>query len=373
MTDPMKNTDHQDTITSTTLDIPIIGNVISGSTELVVSENIVTDLKMQDSFEELVKCSKSYRTKVKQLANARNSVLGAIARFIEAAEGNVAIIRAFVEGHGYTWPQANAVNPAESAMVKMFIYPDDDIAIVGNRVSEAAKIVKVLVTQGHTSPDSAKTFISGNGGIKGIYGKFGNDGHPKPEPEASVEGSEAALTPSSKAEQSAVAESTGTSQSVVSVKANIIDLTAELAEAEARRKEVVKSATVANEKYQKAVSEVEQAAKKEAEQAETKVYDLAKEKENRLKEEAAQAAEEAKQAESRVEVLETLKTTSCLGKGTFYDGTIPSSPFFEKGEHAGFSFLLVHNNGDGSFDVIGNLTPNHESFMGITNRTFLKS
>ena len=112
-----------------------------------------------------------------EVRRERHEIAGGITALV-AALGTEEAIQSFAAEHGVAWPQENAVHPAYVALVRHFMYPDDDPQDVAPRISEWARAIAVLIRQGHVG-EQAAAFLEEHGSVRGVYGSFDSSGNPK--------------------------------------------------------------------------------------------------------------------------------------------------------------------------------------------------
>jgi hypothetical protein len=359
--------------------LPNTGKATDGSVAVPATETPVAallsgmpDLKVNELLVKMRKDRNGIIGKSKALNIARYRMSGDIAAYHALVGGDEATIRKLIEAEGGTWPEANAKNPAVRALVQHYLFPLEDCSSLQPRISEWCRIVVTLLAQGLASANAAQRFLEGNGGVRGVYSTYGEDGHLRPvEQTAEVNPTVSTDDPGKTAEGAAESACRAlimvpTSQ-IGAVPAVVISSTLDMTEEIAKTKAELMVIEAEAEAAGKALDEASNEAEAAADEAKA-AFASAVEEAERIAQEMAAIAEEA---ERRLEVLTRLKGVKVWGVGNF-GPDFPPSTMGDDWAHSGVSCVLIHTSADGTFRVISNVTPSWDEFEGILDSALIE-
>lgn len=338
-------------------------------------------------FAELKAESKKLAAKAQAVVNARFRQAGRCAGYIQTFGGDEGLIRADLESRGVDWPDANCLNPVETVLAREFIFEDEDCVALKNRVSEFARIIRHLVRMKITKADDALVYIKKNKGLRGLYAKLDADGNLRIEDEKEeVTGTDTIQTDAQKTETAQQAAEqpngwdsaqTGTVACAVTKKVEqvvadakvviadatgTLDLSSDAVRAEAAFKQIEAEALEA----EKLLKAAQMAAEAAAEKAEDELAGQIEEAQRIAMEKAAEVG----RAQRLLDLAQRVKKVPVWGDGRFTGEARPASMAGGEWAYGNVSCVLIHTDEEGTFHVIGNVTPPWQDFCGLIDTQF---
>lgn len=291
-------------------------------------------------------------------------------------------IREFAKSHGLPEPRSNAIFPEDMMCVLYYgdLNADRSDASVAVSISTMTKVVAVLRLK-NLSGDKARAFLQANGGIKGVYAGFDNQGQPKVKKKRQpVPGGRGGSHGSGSAKgepaenNKAQTEGAGSEGGTKTGRNEHEVETGEAVQA-LSLPPLISDAILARAKSDfETASMNAKAVQKEIAKLEGRTDNDAKGKLENFRAESKALVSKLEVGTKRVGMLERLRTVTIIADGDLKLGTLPPSVIREDvTTHDGFALMLVAVNDDGSFSGVANLTPDLAEFSKLITQHFEKS